>query len=146
MLTVKGRRFGWFDNETDGVDAEDYNPMTDDKGTTDTADDENIQLQHRSLTWRRWRETSGSADHNEWPEVDRRRHLNTHDRARPAVDSAEPRLGPTRKPPRMAAWQRVQDVVQFNFFGGLLPVKLDANYADVRRCHYGGLGIGSGRN
>ena len=30
----------------------------------------------------------------------------------------------------LAAWQRVQDAVQYNFFGGLLPVKLDANYAD----------------
>ena len=30
----------------------------------------------------------------------------------------------------LAAWQRVQDAVQYNFFGGLLPVKLNANYAD----------------
>ena len=30
----------------------------------------------------------------------------------------------------LAAWQRVQDLVAYNFFGGLLPVKFDANYAD----------------
>ena len=30
----------------------------------------------------------------------------------------------------LAAWQRVQDAVQYNFFGNLIPVKLDANYAD----------------
>ena len=30
----------------------------------------------------------------------------------------------------LAAWQRVRDVVQFNFFGGQIPVKFDVNYAD----------------
>ena len=30
----------------------------------------------------------------------------------------------------LAAWQRVQNTVAYNFFGGLLPVKFDANYAD----------------
>ena len=30
----------------------------------------------------------------------------------------------------LAAWQRVQDAVQYQLFGGLLPVKFNANYAD----------------
>ena len=30
----------------------------------------------------------------------------------------------------LLAWQRVQDAVQYNLFGGLIPVKFDVNYAD----------------
>ncbi|MDE0628602.1 MAG: hypothetical protein OXH99_19575 [Bryobacterales bacterium] len=125
MLTVKGRRFGW--TGRDGGTDPTYQALTDDKGTADTADDENVQYTikydlaalaakgstaHTAMNGPKWVDGVVSALTTERDLLSTLQSLDSTD-----TQAAE-----------LAAWQRVQDVVQFNFFGGQIPVKLNEGY------------------
>ena len=124
VLTVKGRRYGW----TDGGSGTAYLPLTDDKDTEDTSDDQNV-LYSVKIDLATLAAASGTVTGNGPTWVDgvveilgRERNLllTLQDLDSINTDQAQ-----------SDSWQRVKDAVRYNIFGGLLPVKLDEDYDDV---------------
>ncbi len=129
MFAVRGRHFGWVDADSDPATDMTHVALTDNKGTTATDDDTNVQYTakfdlaelaslggaHKAINGPKWVDGVVATLTKERDLLSTLQGLNSAD-----TQAAE-----------LLAWQRVQDAVQFNLFGGQTPVKLNEGYADL---------------
>ena len=128
MLAVKVRSYGWAGR--DGTTAPTYRLLRDDNDTPgDTSDDTDILVTakfdlaelaslggaHKTVSGPKWVDGVVAALKQERDLLSSLQGLNSAD----------------TQPAELAAWQRVQDAVQYRLFGGLLPVKLDVTYGSL---------------
>ena len=128
MLTVKVRSYGWAGR--DGTTAPTYQLLRDDNGTPDdTADDTDILVTEK-FDLAELASLGGAPKTVSGPKwVDGV--VATLKQERDLLSSLQGLNSPDTQPAELAAWQRVQDAVQYRLFGGLLPVKLDATYGSL---------------
>ena len=127
MLEVKARRYGWAGR--DGTTPPEYGALTDDKGTTATNDDTNVQITAKfdlaALA------ASGAASTVNGPKhIDAAIAVLTAQRDQLAILKGLGERTATTRLAEATAWQKVTDAVQYDVFGGLLPVKLAGDYAN----------------
>ena len=128
MLTVKGRRYGWA-GRTD-TDAPTYQALTDNKGTPDVTSDDTPVLYTAKFDLAALAAAGGAASTMNGPKwVDGV--ISTLTEERDLLSTLQGLNSADTQGAEVAAWQRVQDAVQFNLFGGLLPIKLDDAYGDL---------------
>ena len=118
MLTVVGRSFGWTRADADTAPAYGALGATDDETTVkakfdlaDLAAKGGAQITVNGPKW-----VDGV--------------IATLEKERDLLSTLQGLKSSTTQSAEAAAWQRVQDAVQYNLFGGFLPVKFDLNYAD----------------
>ncbi len=120
MLTVEQRRYGWVDPTPDDTTREESYVALGAEGDEETLLTEKFDLaelaglggSQKALNGPKWIDGVVSALTNERDLLSTLQGLDSGD-----TQAAE-----------VAAWQRVQNAVQYDLFGGLLPVKLDDDY------------------
>ncbi len=124
VLTVKTRSYGW----TDGENGKEYQPLTDNMGTPAVdADDEAVlttaKIDLAALA------ASGAQTINgpKWADGV----VATLERERDLLSTLQGLDGVDTDFAKEDSWERVQDAVRYNLFGGLLPVQLAEDYDEV---------------